>query len=217
MSNKITIKQNVINNKNHLLELAKQEKACYKLTQWAEEQGYDNRMAFSNFKRALKEIDIDYSNIRNQNAADKLEQLKGEHTITLFSDAKAKNNRFGITDEDGDPLWYGQFYHVMDEQSAGEMEAAKKAVWLARKIADENTIDKINLILKVDAQWLRYANKWASDTKTGGKARQLMESAIKNRVYLKVEHVPGIDNPADEYTTCSGYLNWHDGIEGFEI
>ena len=133
--------------------------------------------------------------------------------ITFYSDAKAKLNRFGICDFRGRPLWHGTFFkdnrEYNGEQSCGEMVAAKKAVWLASKVA-EAVGRPVALTLKVDAQWLIYANKVAAGEKGGGKARALGILAQKLGVILTVEHVYGIANPADAYTICRGFKRWRD-------
>lgn len=131
--------------------------------------------------------------------------------ITLYSDGKAKNDRFGITDQAGNPVWYGLFfandYVYNGEQSTSEMSAAQKAVYFASYVAKQlNT--PIHLNLKVDAEWLLWAN--SSDPKRGGKAKALKKSAEKLGVSLKVSHVDGVDNPADKYTICKGYQKYQD-------
>ena len=134
--------------------------------------------------------------------------------ITLFSDAKASKDRFAICRHDGLPVWYGRFFDsdrdYNGEQSSGEMAAAKKAVWLASKVKEHFGLTEVNLTLKVDAQWLRYANWVAAEVKGGGKARTLGLAAIRLGVRLTVEWIPGKKNPADEYTVCKGYLSWKD-------
>lgn len=136
--------------------------------------------------------------------------------VELCSDAKASNSRFGITTADGEPVWYGRFFDddrdFNGEQSSGEMAAAKKAVWLASKFA-EKIGRSVKLNLKVDAEWLVWANAVRAGGKSGGKARELGEAAERLGVRLRVEHIPGVENPADEYTICSGFLRWQDGIE----
>ena len=137
--------------------------------------------------------------------------------LVLYSDAKAKNNRFGITDADGNPLWYGLFFDsdrdYNGEQSTGEMAAAKKAVWLAGKIKEILNLKNIELELRVDAEWLTWANeanRSDHDGKTGGKALKLAYAAKKAGIELTVEHVRGVDNPADKYTICYGHKSWRD-------
>lgn len=137
--------------------------------------------------------------------------------LMLFVDAKAKHDRFAICDCNGEPIWFGKFFETdcdyNGEQSTGEMAAAKKAVWLASKVAESLGEKAIKLTLMVDAQWLTWANaakNFPTDRKTGGKARVLMYAARRLGVDLTVEHVAGKDNPADKYTICAGYKKWSD-------
>lgn len=204
---KLTIKQNVELNKNVLLPMNQ-----FELTTWAKEQGYDNRSAFANFKKALLTIDVDYDALKQQRHEAKREELEKNITkeVVLYSDAKASKDRFGITDKDGNAVWYGRFFEddrdYNGEQSSGELAAAKKAVWLASKIS-EKVGGVVKLTLKVDAEWLCWANE--TDGR-GGKAKQLRQLADRYNVVLNVEHVYGCDNPADYYTTCPGYQSYKD-------
>jgi hypothetical protein len=133
--------------------------------------------------------------------------------LTMFSDAKARKDRFAICDAVGKPLWFGKFFDndkdYNGEQSSGEMAAAKKAVWLTSKIKEAVGADTIRLTLKVDAEWLTYANGVAlGDEGAGGKARALGFAARRLGVDLWVEHIRGVDNPADAYTVGTGFKSW---------
>jgi len=138
--------------------------------------------------------------------------------IVFYSDAKAKFDRFAITDESGQPVWHGNFFEndreYDGEQSSGEMAAAKKAVWLAGKVKTALALDSVELELRVDAQWLVWANEFSPNTKTGGKARSLALLAIHHGVELTVVHVPGVDNPADTYTLKGkGFLRYSEWLD----
>lgn len=53
--------------------------------------------------------------------------------LTLYSDATPL--RYAITSESGKALWYGAFISEIPETAAAaEMDAARKAVWLASKL-----------------------------------------------------------------------------------
>jgi hypothetical protein len=99
------------------------------------------------------------------------------------------------------------------------LEAASKAVWLAAQVAKENGWEVIKLNLKVDAQWLAWANSSGAggDIKRGGKARKLADQARKCAVLLNVIWVEGEKNPADTYTTCKGYMSWKEGLIEIEV
>jgi hypothetical protein len=165
---------------------------------------FNSAPGFSKFKKALLEVGLDFDAMKEATRP----KLTATHALTLFSDAKAKNDRFGITDKDGNPVWYGKFFDsdldYNGEQSSGEMAAAKKAVWLASQVA-KAVGGTVKLKLMVDAEWLTWAN---STDGRGGKAKRLKETADKLCVILSVEHIPGKTNPADYYTVCTGFQSY---------
>ena len=182
--------------------------------------GFDSRAGFAAWKRALLAAGIDYEAIRDQARSDRqvARAARVSHELVLFSDAKARTGRFAICDADGQPVWYGRFFDddrdFNGEQSSGEMAAAKKAAWLASRVA-AGVNGSVHLTLRVDAKWLTWANcRAAGDYKTGGKARSLSEAAERLGVVLTVEHVAGAANPADKWTTASGYQRWQDYVPG---
>jgi hypothetical protein len=180
------------------------------LRQWAISHGMDNRSAFPKFKDALHIIGMDYEAIRSgiRQAAEEELKSKVKYQVTLYVDAKASHDRFAITDEDGNVLWYGKFFDndsdYNGEQSSGELAAAKKAVWLASKIKEATGSDAIKLNLYVDAQWLTYQDH------PGQKGFVLTQLARKYNIDLNIEWIPGANNPADSWTTRSGYKKWSD-------
>ena len=182
------------------------------LAAWAKANGADSPSGFANFKKALAEIGLDYDAMRAGARAEQAAapSARATKSVTLYSDAKARTNRFGICDAAGQPLWHGIFFdnEGVDEQSVAEMAAAKKAVWLASKIAEAAGETSIRLTLIVDAEWLCWAN--SADPARGGKAKALAEAAHKAHVILTVEHIAGIDNPADEWTVAKGFKKWSD-------
>jgi hypothetical protein len=132
--------------------------------------------------------------------------------LTLYADAKARTKRFAICSGKENPVWYGTFFgwEYDGEQSSGEMAAAKKAVWLASKVKEIVGADITQLTLKVDAEWLTWANQVTKGKAGGGKARALGEYAQQVNVVLNVVQVPGAENPADQYTVTSGFKKWRD-------
>lgn len=190
---KLTIKQQVEAARDDLVAM----ESHAALTVWAKANGMDSRAGFSNFKKALLTIGVDYDAMRAGARAAKAADLhkKAAASLTLFSDAKARTGRFFENDRDYD-----------GEQSSGEMAAAKKAVWLASKVKEALGVEAIALTLKVDAEWLT----WANGDRQGGRARKLGEAARRLNVALTVEHIPGSENPADQYTVCSGLKKWSD-------
>lgn len=144
----------------------------------------------------------------------KAEEPTTPHEITFYSDYKLGTNRFAITDENGAPLWYGKDFDAPSSQAQGELNAGKKAVWLAGKVREMFDLPSIKLTLNVDAQWLTYQ----SDPKQKG--YELTRLAEKYNVILDVNWVNGEDNPADAYTTknASGYQKWSDvSIDEFRV
>lgn len=191
----------------------------HELVEWANAHGIDNRSAWGHFKKALIEIGVDFDAMR---AADREGERQARvaaarHRITLFSDAKASHERFAICNANGDPVWHGRFFDddrdFDGEQSSGELAAAKKAVWLASKVAERHGTTVL-LDLRVDAEWLTWAN--ATDGR-GGKAQELARAAARLGVALEVHHIPGALNPADRWTVAKGFKKWQDGITEIEL
>lgn len=176
------------------------------LRDWAVANGMDNRSAFPRFKKALLEIGINYEKISRQAKAEKQAKIDKDAAleITLYSDYKLGTNKFAITDKDGSPLWYGVDFDKPTAQTDGELGAAKKAIWLAQKIADLKGEKGVRLNLYVDAEWLTYQSH------SKQKGYQLKKLAQRYNVSLNTDWIPGKDNPADEYTTASGYKKWSD-------
>ena len=139
-------------------------------------------------------------------------------TIVLFVHAKSDPPRFSITNQDGDLAWYGRlFANEADEMSTAELTSGKKAVWLAKQVAEKNTLKNINLKLFVGAKWLCYANDFLYNPKMGGKATALSKLALKNGVNLEVIHVGGSKNPADKYISKIGYFGWKEGLGSIKL
>lgn len=179
-------------------------------------EGFDSRAGFSAYKRALTAAGIDYDGLQADHRAGKeaahAERFAGAEVIRLVSDAAASHSRFAITTPAGEPVWYGRFFgDEGDEQSAAELAAAKKAVWLTGKYAAGRAV---KLHLTVDAEWLTWANESANGaySKRGGKAKQLAAVAAKAGIALEVEWTSGATNVADKFTRCRGFLRWQDGI-----
>lgn len=186
------------------------------LFDWARAHGIDSAAGFASFKKTLLVGGIDYeamrASVNKESAAER--ESAATHVVTLYSDAKAKYDRFGITSANGNPVWFGRFFsddrEYNGEQSSGELAAAKKAVWLASKVKETIGATAIRLELHVDAEWLCYANGVEAGEKSGGKARTLAYAAQRLGVVLNVVWVKGTENPADKFTTCAGFKKWQD-------
>lgn len=178
------------------------------LRSWAIEKGFDNRSAFPKFKTALLEIGIDYDAMKGVIHQMQEQELEDqiEHSLTLYTDAKASYGNYAICDKDGSILWYGKFFPEDNagEQSRAELASAKKAVWLASKVKEAMGNKPIHLNLIVDAQWLCYQDH------SGQKGYTLTQAAKKYGIKLEVIWIKGTDNPSDFYTTAKGFKKWQD-------
>ena len=154
---------------------------------------------------------VDYSKaprfqptVIDDNAEDLQKSIK--YSLTLYCDAKASAGRYGICDKDGNVVWHGRFFEEDDagEQSRAELSAAKKAVWFASKVKESLEQNALMLNLFVDAEWLTYQDHG------GQKGYVLTQIARKYNIKLNVSWIPGVENPADEWTTASGFKKWSD-------
>lgn len=167
------------------------------LYNFAKENGFGNSaQAFSTYKKALLDIGIDYDTIKRerQEAYAKSLNEKAEVTLVLYSDANCKNNRFAVCNGNKQPVYFGNFFNGTANQAMAELEAAKKALWVAVKVKEHYELEAMKLVLYVDAEWLTY-----QDNKKQ-KGFILTEFANKNNIVLEVVHISGKDNPADKYT-----------------
>lgn len=200
---KLTIKARVIAAAETLKPMATHTE----LRQWAVSQHMDNRSAFPKFKEALKEIGIDYDNLKGEHFKADEEQLHKliTHELTLYCDAKASAGRYGICDRNGQVIWYGLFFpnENADEQSRAELAAAKKAVWLAKQVMERAGHKAIELNLIIDAQWLIYQDHAKQ------KGYVLTQMAKNYNLRLNVTWIPGTENPADKWTVSAGYKRWN--------
>lgn len=126
------------------------------------------------------------------------------HEIELYVDAKASNNgHFAVCDRKGELLFHGKIfdewlsYGSSNEQSACECAAARQAIRFAADAAKAAGLKSIRLKLNVDAQWL---------CSLSGKAAILATDARRLNVDLQVNWIAGSANPADKFTTISGYV-----------
>ncbi|MFA6569922.1 MAG: hypothetical protein WCT77_01660, partial [Bacteroidota bacterium] len=189
-------------------EVLKAMQTHTELREWAIKQGFDNRSAFPKFKLALNDIGLDYDKIKTGIAKVKAEDLEKsiKYSLTLYSDAKASAGKFGITDKDGNVVWYGKFFDDdnASEQSRAELAAAKKAIWFASKVKESLGESSLMLNLLVDAEYLTY------QTHSGQQGYALTQMANKYNIKLNVSWISGKSNPADEWTIASGFKKWQD-------
>lgn len=173
------------------------------LKAWGEGHGACDGKIFVSFKRALEKVGIDYDAKRDheQEERERLLAEAAHFEVTLYSDFKSSKDRFAIVDRNEDPVWYGRSFDAY-EQSAGELDAASKAIWLVGKVREALKEEAIALNLFVDAQWL------TSFCNRNSKAYPLLLAARKHNVVLTIEWIPGKENPADEWTVAHGYQKW---------
>lgn len=202
----LTTKQTIESNRQEYLDA----KTSAELKALFEKHGLATKQRWNKAVAAVIEIGgMDYYAARGEMRAATVEKLQAQvtHSVTLFVDAKARCQRFAICDKNGAVVWYGRFfdddrsfsYGDRNEQSACECAAARKAIWFASKVKESLDAAAIHLTLKVDAQWL---------TSGGGKASILQSDARRFNIDLDVQWIPGTENPADEWTTASGYSKW---------
>ncbi len=174
------------------------------LNDWAKRQGIDDKVSFIKFKKALMQIGIDYNALKQAYHEKKEEELASlcTHQVTLIADAEQTNKRYAICDIIGNVLWHGKFFDYEPESQAdAQLDAAKKAIWLAGKIKETIKSPAIRLNLRVDAEWISWQD---SD-------RRVLEMlAKKNSIELKIDPVPSSDNLADNWTVKTGFKKWQE-------
>lgn len=199
-----SIRVQVFNARDELLAMPDYKQ----LKQWAYCRGLVTKSGFPKFKKALREIGVDYAKMRNLARVTQSQALKRNATqgLKLFSDAKARRSQFGICDREGRVVWYGKFGRTYQskEQIHAELEAASYALWLANKVRITNGLKAIQLDLVVDAQALVYR---AQKHQIG---YQLTRLAKKYAIDLSVLWIPGRQNPADQWTVADGQKSWRD-------
>lgn len=155
---------------------------------------------------------VDYYAARGEQQAATTEQLRASvtHEMTLYVDAKARCHHFGICGEDRKMVMHGRLFEDSNiacypgyhgEQSNAEVCAALVAIDLAAAAKRAVQAQAIRLNLIVDAQWL---------CTLAGKALPLASAARRHNIDLNVEWISGQSNPADAWTTASGYVALRD-------
>jgi len=173
------------------------------LTRTGKEGGFDSRAGFTAYKKALLEAGVDYSAMRaGCRAADlKATAAAATHSLTLYTDASLGG--FAVTDENGEPLWYGRFFDGEGErQSDAELGSAKKAVWLAGKVREVLGAPVLALTLRTDCTWLTYQDS------PKRKGFVLTKLAKRYGILLSVQWVVGRKNLADHYSRTRGFKKW---------
>lgn len=203
-----TVKQQVAEH----AERVKAFKSADEIKAFIAEIGCNTKQRWSKAVAAIVECGgPDYYMLRGQAREATTDALRAKvsHEALLYVDAKARCQRFAICGPDKKVLWYGIFfeddqsfsYGDRNEQSACECAAARKAIWFASKIKEAVGATALRLNLKVDAQWL---------CTLAGKASILSSDARRFNIDLNLEWIAGTTNPADAWTTASGFKKWSD-------
>lgn len=205
---KTTIKQLV---QEHS-ERVKGFKSTQDIRAFIEEIGCKTQTRWGKAVAAIIEVGgPDYYALRGETRATAADALRNSvtHEVELFVDAKARCQRFAICGRDQKVAWFGIFfeddqsfsYGDRNEQSACECAAARKAIWFASKIKEAVGARAIHLTLNVDANWL---------CTLAGKASVLASDARRFNIELNMNWIAGVSNPADHFTTASGFKSWKD-------
>lgn len=182
------------------------------LTMWARANGIDSRSGFGIFKKALRERGIDYDGMRLKGLQERelVRTSVVEREVTLCSAFAKGLNRFAVTGEYGEPLWFGDVRERVADEGEGQVNAALKAIWLASKIAEAASLRRLRLNLIVDAEWLTWS------TERGQRAGRLRETAARYGIDLALQWRVGARNPAYDVATGKGFRAWQNNdLEGF--
>ena len=203
MKAKVSVGTLVINHHKELREFT----SHIQLKAWAEKHQLNTAVLFSQFKRRLFDIGIDYDKLKEL-VSSKLE-AEISHELTLYCSANPTYDKFGITNHLGDVLWYGRFFDQDNSKSQADadLSAATKAIWLASKIKASNPlISKLRLNLFVDALWLTF------QMHDKQKAYILSQLARKYNLVLKMDYVDKEKNLASRWSAEMGFKKWSDNV-----
>lgn len=132
---------------------------------------------------------------------------KKKYQISIIGDAKASTNRFGLTDTNGNPIYYGNFleksvYDKNDSARHQHIAEVRAFVYAIRLIRDYCYYKKIKFN---DIKFVYYTDSQVL-VNTFTKGDETIKSfMIKNilkeiPIQCQIRWIRGVDNPADEYT-----------------
>ena len=126
--------------------------------------------------------------------------LTPKASLVLFCDGKSSAQRIAVCDEAGEPLFAGKFYgdSTSGDNTDHELAAALKALEIADAARASASHDCISLELKFDAKWMEGMV---------GKAAPLRAFARSHGLKVTMTHIPGVVNPADQWTVGGGEIN----------
>jgi hypothetical protein len=155
------------------------------LWRWGAEQGWDSRSGGGHYKKALAQIGIDYNGMRDGawQAEDLRLAKEATHRVELWVNYAQDSQRFVIARhveslDQFSAVWFGKEKDPTESQAAGELDVAKKACFLAKKVSEAAEVP-IELHLHVPRENL------ANDQQESGK--KLKGEARKLGVALTVE------------------------------
>lgn len=171
---------------------------------WAKEHGIDNGSLFRKWKTELrKQLHIDYDALRQKAFDTRLAEMDAAADaaprVTLYAAGDSEVNSFAVCSEHGEDPWYGEFWDNdrVDDQDSADLEAARKAIYLAGQARDYNKLDLIGLRLVVSNHRVT--------------TRALQRDILKHSVVVTVEVVDnGEDNPALEVCRMPGFRTWRE-------
>ncbi|MCZ4537996.1 hypothetical protein O4159_21560 [Gordonia terrae] len=171
---------------------------------WAKEHGIDNGSLFRKWKTELrKQLHVDYDALRQEAFDARLAEMdaaaEAAPQVMLYAAGDSEVNSFAVCSEHGDDPWYGEFHdndRVTDQDSA-DLEAARKAIYLAGQVREYKGWELIALRLVVSNHRVT--------------TQALQRDMFKHSVFVTVEVVDnGEDNPALEVCRMPGYRTWRE-------
>lgn len=171
---------------------------------WAKDHGIDTGSLFRKWKTELrKQLHLDYDTLRQQAFDARLTEMDAAANtapqVTLFAAGDIEVNSFAVCSEHGDDPWYGEFRDTdrVEDQDSADLEAARKAIYLAGQARDDKELDLIGLRLVVSNHRVT--------------TRALQRDMLKHSVFVTVEVVDnGEDNPALEVCRMPGFRTWRE-------
>lgn len=171
---------------------------------WAKDNDLTGKTMFPKIKAQLrKQLGIDYERLREATTEQRVEELAaaaaGAPWIVLCAAADDTEQRFAITDCEGEALWYSTFHpddrFYRGNQASALLSAAEKAVYLAGQARREAGLEHVRLLLRVCGHGLDPA--------------ALSGAAVAAGVVVHLEVVER-DNPALEWCSAPGFRSWRE-------
>ncbi len=171
---------------------------------WAKEHGIDTGSLFRKWKTELrKQLHIDYDDLRQKAFDARLAEMdaaaEAAPQVMLYAAGDSEINSFAVCSEHGEDPWYGEFHDNdrVDDQDSADLEAARKAIYLAGQARDYTGLELIGLRLLVSNHRIT--------------TRALQRDILKYSVFVTVEVVDnGEDNPALEVCRMPGFRSWRE-------